>query len=163
MRRKKFCIAISQQKQTSSRRLQDVLKRSRRLTTKHDVVKTSGKRRRICDLLNTSDLHRLTTSLRRLIYVVLKTSNLRCLGNVWFTTCSGRLIYDVWKTSDLRRLEDVQYTTSWRRLIYDVLRTSVNGVCVATSQRRLYNVKRNCFFLFCTLWIIQKILRSSLG
>ena len=37
----------SQRTQTSLRRLQDVLKRPRRLTTKSDVVKTSGKRRLI--------------------------------------------------------------------------------------------------------------------
>ena len=41
----------SQPTQTSSRRLQDALKRSRRLTTKQDVFTTSGKRRRICDVL----------------------------------------------------------------------------------------------------------------
>ena len=37
----------SQRTQTSLRRLQDVLERSRRLATKQDVVTTSGKRRRI--------------------------------------------------------------------------------------------------------------------
>ena len=46
----------SQWTQTPLRRLQDVLKRSRRLTTKPDVVTTSGKRRQIYDILNTSDL-----------------------------------------------------------------------------------------------------------
>ena len=129
---------ISQQTQTSLRRLQDVLKRSRYLTTKQDVDTASGKRRRIYDVLKTSNLRRLedvwftlswrrpiydifrnvwfTTSWRRLIYVVLKTSNLRRLENVWFTTSSGRLIYDVLKTSDLRRLAEVWFMTSWRRL-----------------------------------------------
>ena len=43
----------------SLRRLQDVLKKSPRLATKQDVVTTSGKRRRIYDLLKTSDLRRL--------------------------------------------------------------------------------------------------------
>ena len=51
-----------------------------------------------------------------------------------------RLIYDVLKTSDLRRLEDVQFTTSWRRLIYDVFKTFVKRhLCsnvVATSIQR---------------------------
>ena len=37
-------LATSQRTQTSLRRLQDVLKRSQRLTTKPDVVRTSGKR-----------------------------------------------------------------------------------------------------------------------
>ena len=50
---------LSQRTQTSLRRLQDVLKRSRRLTTKQDVVTTSGKRRLIYDNLKTSDLRRL--------------------------------------------------------------------------------------------------------
>ena len=49
----------TQRTQTSLRRLQDVLKRSRRLATKQDVVTTSGKRRRIYDVLKTSDLRRL--------------------------------------------------------------------------------------------------------
>ena len=46
----------TQRTQTSLRRLQDVLKRSGRLATKQDVVTTSGKRRRIYDILKTSDL-----------------------------------------------------------------------------------------------------------
>ena len=45
--------------QMSLRRLQDVLKRSRRLTTKQDVVATSEKRHRIYDVLKTSDLCRI--------------------------------------------------------------------------------------------------------
>ena len=43
----------------SLRRLQDVFKRSRRLTTKQDVFTTSGKKRWIYDVLKTSDLGRL--------------------------------------------------------------------------------------------------------
>ena len=39
--------------------LQDVLKRSRRLTIKQDVVTTSGKRHQIYDVLKTSDLRRV--------------------------------------------------------------------------------------------------------
>ena len=53
--------------QTSLRRLQDVFKRSRRPTTKPDVVRTSGKTRLICDVLKTSYLRRLkNVQLRRL-------------------------------------------------------------------------------------------------
>ena len=37
-----------------------------------------------------------------------------------FARSWGRLIYFVLKTSDLCRREDVRFTTSWRRLIYDV-------------------------------------------
>ena len=94
------------------RRLQDVLKRSWRLTTKPDVFKTSGKKRLIYNVFKTSYLRRL------------KTSNLQRLEGVRFTTSWGRLIFDVLKTSDLRHLEDVQFTTSSRHLLYVVLRTS---------------------------------------
>ena len=75
----------------------------------------------------------LTTSGRRsLIYDILKTSDVRRLKDVRFTTTWRRLICDVLKTSDsrrlrdvgLRRLEDVLFTTSWRCLIYDVLKVS---------------------------------------
>ena len=38
------------------------------------------------------------------------------------TSC-GRIIYDVLKTSDLRHSEDVHFTTSLRRLIYVILTT----------------------------------------
>ena len=86
-------------------RLQDVIKRWRRLMPKQDVATTSGKRCRICE--------------------VLKTSDLRCLQDVWFTASWRCMVYVVLKTSNLRRLEDVWFMTSWRRLIYDVLKTSV--------------------------------------
>ena len=85
--------------------IQDILKRSRRLTAKPDVVKTSGK--------------------RRLIYNFLKTSYLRRLKDVQFTTSRRHLIYDVLRTSDLQRLEDVSFTLSWGRPIYNVFKTSV--------------------------------------
>ena len=49
-------MVISQRTQMPLRRLHAALKRSRRLTTKHDVVTTSGKRRQIYDILKTSDL-----------------------------------------------------------------------------------------------------------
>ena len=54
-----YILGHTQRTQTSLRRLQEVLKRSRRLTTKPDVVKTSGKRRLIYDVLKTSYLRRL--------------------------------------------------------------------------------------------------------
>ena len=50
---------ITQRTQRSLRRLQDVLKMSRRLTTKPDFVKTSGERRLIYDVLKTSYLRHL--------------------------------------------------------------------------------------------------------
>ena len=64
-----------------------------------DVFKTSSGR-----------LRKVTTSYdqtRRRQEVWKKTSYLRRLEDIWFTTSSGRLVYDVLKTSDLRRLEDV--------------------------------------------------------
>ena len=112
--------STAQPTQTSLTRLQDILKRSRRLTTKQDVVRTSGKRRRFYD--------------------VLKTSNLRRLEDVQFTTSWRRLIYVVFRTSGLQRLEDVRFTLSWRRLIYHVLKTFIKrhlcGNVAATSIQR---------------------------
>ena len=54
-----FEVIGTQPRQTSLRRLQDVLKRFRHLATKQDVVTTSAKRCWIYDVLKTSDLHRL--------------------------------------------------------------------------------------------------------
>ena len=54
-----FFVIITQRTKTPLRRLQDVLKRSRRPTTKLDVVKTSGKRLLIYDVLKMSYLCRL--------------------------------------------------------------------------------------------------------
>ena len=138
-------LTCTQPTQTSLRRLHDVLKRSRRLTTKQDVVTTSGKRHRIYDVLNTSVLLHLeefqfTTSWRGLIYVVLKTSNLRLPEDVWLTSTWRRPIRDVLKMSDLQRLQDVWFTTSWRRPIYVVLKTSnlrrLEDVGFKTSVKR---------------------------
>ena len=106
----------SQWTQTSLRRLQDILKRSQHLATKPDAVKTSWRRRLIYVVLKMSDL--------RLIYVVLKTSDLWrlkyvCLRrheDIQFTTSWRHLIYVVLKASNLPRLEDVWFTTSWRCL-----------------------------------------------
>ena len=97
-------------------------------------------------VLKTSNLGRLeevwfTTSWRRLIYVVLSTSNLRRHEDVRFTSSWRRPIYDVLKRSDLRRLVDVWITTSWKRPIYDSLKTPVkwrlcSNVVVASVQRQ---------------------------
>ena len=94
-------------------------------------VTTSYNQIRRCQAVwkKTSDLRRLehvlfTSPWRRLIYDVLETSDLRRLEDVCFKTSWKRPIYDVLETSDLHRLEDVQFTTSWRRPIYVVLKTS---------------------------------------
>ena len=81
-----LCDSLTQWTQTSLRRLQDVLNRSRCLKTKQDVVTTSEKRRRIYDVLKTSDLRRLE--------------------DVRFTTSWRRLIYDIFRTSGFRRPEE---------------------------------------------------------
>ena len=52
-------LNTTQRTHTCLRRLQDVLKRSRRLTTKPFVLTTSGRRRLIYDVLKTPDLCRL--------------------------------------------------------------------------------------------------------
>ena len=150
---REWTLNTTQRTHTCLRRLQDVLKRSRRLTTKPYVLTTSGRRRLIYDVLKTPDLCRLkdvrfTTSWRSLICDVLKTSDsrrlrdvrLRRLDDVLFTMSWRRLIYDVLKTSNLLHLEDLGFTSCWRGLIYDVLRTSVlrrlEDVWFAMSWRR---------------------------
>ena len=90
----------------------------------------SGTRRLIYDVLKTSNLSRLEdvrfpASWRRLNCDVLKTLSLRPLEYVMIMTSWRRLIYDVFKISNFRRLEDVGFTSSWRRLICNVLRTFV--------------------------------------
>ena len=151
---REWTLNTTQRTQTCLRRLQDVLKRSRRLTTKPYVLTTPGRRRLIYDVLKTPDLCRFkdvrfTTSWRRLICDVLKTSDsrrlrdvgFRRLHDVLFTTSWRRLIYDVLKTSNLRHLEDLGFTSCWRGLIYDVLNTSVlrrlEDVWFGTSWGRL--------------------------
>ena len=102
-----------------------------------DVFRTSLKRH---DVLrpNQMSLGRLekdawfTTSWRRLIYVVSKTSNLWRLEDVdlwrledaWFKTSWRRLFYVFLRTSNLQRLKDVRFTSSWGRPLYDVFKTS---------------------------------------
>ena len=74
-----------------TRRRQDVSKKTPALGRLEDALFTSSWRRPIYDMLKTSDSQRpkdvwFKTSWRRPIYVVLKTSNLRRLEDVWFTT-----------------------------------------------------------------------------
>ena len=134
----------SQRTQTFLRRLQDVLKRSWRLTTNQDIVTTSGKRHRIYD--------------------VLKTSDLRCPEDVWFASSWRCQIWDVVKTPDLQRLQVVWFKTSWRRLIYDVQKTSVkwhlcNNVLAMFIQRQ----KKWLFLIFYCLKYSENFKFSSLG
>ena len=107
-------------------------------------VTTSYDQTRFCQDVwrKTSDLRRLedvlfTSSWRSLIYDVLRTSNLRRLEDVQFTSSWGRPIYDIFTTSDLRRLDDVWFLTSWKHPICVVLKTSnlrrLQDVCKTTS------------------------------
>ena len=112
---------------TSLRRLQNILKRSRHLTTKPDVW--------------------FRTPWGRLIYDILKTSNLQRLEDVCKTTSWGCLIYDILRMSHLRRLEDVQFMSSWRCPIYNIFKASVkqrlcSNVVLTSIQRQ-----KKCFFL----------------
>ena len=101
----------------------DVWKRTLGLRRLEDVWFTSSRRRPIYNVLKTSDLRHLqdvwfTMSWRHLIYVILKTSNLdlQLLEGVWFTSYWRHSIYVVLKTSNLRPLENVWFMMSWRRL-----------------------------------------------
>ena len=161
---------ITQRKQTSLGRLQDVWRRSWLLTTKPDIFKTSGRRRRIYDVLKTSNLHRLEdvrfiTSWRSLFYNVLKTSQLRRLEDVGFTSSWRCLIYNVLETSVLRRLEDVSSTTSsrfttfWRRLIYDILKMSdlqlLDDPCKTTSVEEATSAQRQRKLVILILYCLK--------
>ena len=177
-------FGTTQRTQTSLGCLQDIWKRSRRLTTKPDVFMTSSRRRRIYDVLKTSYLRclediRFMTSWERLFYDVLKTSHLRRLedvgfmssgrrpiynvlktsdlwrlGDVWFTTFWRHLIYIVLRTSDFRRFEDVWFTTFWRRLIYNFLMTYVK--LYLRRKQRLHNVRKIIF----SYLVLSEILRK---
>ena len=69
----------------------DVFKTSfERLKKGHDVLRPNKTSSRYLE----KDVG-FTTSWRRLIYVVLKTSKLWRLQDVWFTTSSVRLVYDI--------------------------------------------------------------------
>ena len=163
-------LLLTQRTQTSLKRLQHVLKRSRRLTIKPDVVKTSGKRRLIYVVSKTSNLWRLEgvgfmTSWRRLIYDVLRTSDLRRLQDAQFMMSSRCLIYDVLRMSDLRCLKEVRFESFWRRPIYDVSKTSVKrrlqDVCKTTSAWQspsdVYETSKEIFFFY---FVLSEIFRK---
>ena len=122
----------------------DVLKRTlgrlKKFMTSYDQT-----RRRIYEVLKTSDLRRLedvefTTFWRRLIYDVFWTFGLWRYEDVWFTLSGIRPIWDVLKILDLQRLQDVGFTT-WRPPIYVVLKTSnlrrLEDIQFTTSWRLL--------------------------
>ena len=111
---------LKKTKASGLRRLEDISFTSSWIRPIYDVLKTSSGRL-VYDFLKTSDLrHFETSNLGHLEDVWLKR-----LQDVWFTTSWRRLIYVVLKTSNLRCLEDIWFMTSWRRLIYNVLKTSV--------------------------------------
>ena len=102
----------------------DVLKRTlgrlKKVMTSYDQT-----RRRHDVWKKTSDLRSLkdvwfTSSWRRQIYDILKTPDLRRFLDVWLMKLWRRLIYVVWKTSNLGRLENIRFTTSSGHWIYDV-------------------------------------------
>ena len=171
------CQKIPQWIQTSLRRLQNVLKRSRRLTTKQDVVTTSGKRRRIYDVLKMSNYDVFRTSglwrtedvwfmlsSRRPIWDILKTSGLQRLQEVWFRTSGRRPIYVVLKMYNLRRLEDVWFTTTLRDLIYDVLKPSVKWrLCINVVAKSIPRQKKWFFLILYSLKHSENFKFSSLG
>ena len=105
-----FPERMFQRTQTSLRHPQIILKRLPYFTTKPDVAKTSGKGRLTQDVWRTSDLRRLE--------------------DVQFTTSWRRLIYNVLKTSDFWRLEVVWFASPWRHPIYDISKTSVKQLFV---------------------------------
>ena len=143
----------SQRTQTSLRRLQDVLKRSRRLTTKQDVVTTSWRE----DTTFTTSW-RFTISWRRPNYVVLKTSHLHCLEDIQFRTSWRRLIYDVLWTSNISHLKDARFTSSWKCPIYDVLKTSVKRrLCskVPVTSKEIWRMQRGKKWLFFILHCLK--------
>ena len=111
-----------------------------------DVFKTSlGRLKKVTTSYDQTrrlhDIWKKTSDLRRLKNLLFTSSWRSSIYDVWFTTSSGRLVYDVLKTSDLRCLEDVQFTTPWRRLIYDVLKTSdlwrLEDVCKSIDLNKI--------------------------
>ena len=133
-----------------------VLKSILPISSGHDVFKTSSghfkkvtpsydqARRRQDVWKKTSDLRRLqdvqfTTSWRCLTYDVLRTSDLQHLEDIRFTSSSRRLTYDVLRMSDLRRL--------WRCPIYDIFKTSVKGCLCSNVVLISIQRQKKCFFL----------------
>ena len=70
-----------------------------------------------------------------------------------------RLIYDVLKTSDLRRLKDIRFSTFWRHLIYDVLKTSdlrlLDDLCKTTSVEEATSKRRQKKLFFLILYCLK--------
>ena len=133
-----------------------------------DVQFTTSWRRLIYVVLKTPNLRRLEhIDLRRLQDIWFKTSVLRCLEDVQFTTYWRRLIYDVLRTRDLRRRKDVWFTSSWGRLIYDVLKASylyrLEDVLFASSwSRPIYDVfKTPAKQRLCSNAVVRSIQRQK--
>ena len=134
----------------SSGRLKKVTRSYDQTRRRHDV----WKRRRTYNVFKTSDLRRLedvefTTSWRRLIYDVFRTSGLRRLEDIWFTSSWRCPIWDILKTSDLQRLQKVWFRMSWRRSIYLVF--------------KMLNLQRHEYVWFTTSWrrLIYGVLKTS--
>ena len=114
----------------------------------HDVWKKTSDLRRPEDVWFTSfwDIQ-FTTSWRRLIYDV-----------------SGRLVYNVLKTSNLQCLEEVWFRTSWRRLINNVLKTSVKRrLCSNVEATSVQRQKILFFLILYCLKYSENFKFSSLG
>ena len=135
----------------------------KKVTTSYDQT------RRLQDVWQkTSDLRRIedvlfTSSWRRPISNILKTSYLRRLEDVGFTLSWRRLIYNVLKTSDFWRLGDVWFTKFWRRLIYDVLKTSdlrlLDDLCKTTSVEEAMSAQCQNVFIIKIYFLILYFLK----
>ena len=137
-----------------------------------DVFKTSsGRLKKVTTSYDQTrrlhDVWQKTSDLQRLEDLGFTSS-----WNVQFITPWRRLIYDLLKTSDLRPHEDVGFTWSWRCLIYSVLKMSdlqrLEGVCKMTSveQRRsdVYTTSKGINFSYLVLSeIFRKFKVFSLG
>ena len=127
---------LSQRTQTSLGCLQDIWKKSWRLTTKPDVFPTSGRK---C-----------------WIYDIFKRLYLRCLEDVRIISSKRRLIYDVLKTSDLWRLGDVGL-----RLLDDLCKTtSLEEATCAQRQKILFFLILYCLkycYILCSTQVSIKV------
>ena len=137
------------------------------------VMTSYDQTRRLHDVWQkTSDLRRLegvlfTSSWSRPIDNVSKTCVLRRLEDVSFTTSRRRRIYVVLKTSDLQRLEDIWFMTSWRRLIYDILKTSDLRRLRTSNFRRFEDIWfttswRRLIYNFLMTYVKQRLWRKQL-
>ena len=103
-------------------------------------------------------------SWRRLIYDVLKTSDLRRLEDFQITTSWRRLIFFVLRTSDFWCLEDVRFASYWRRSIYDVCKTSIKRrLCSNVAVRSIQRQKEWFFLILYCLKYSEKFKYSCLG